>query len=261
VAPRPASPADGIAWVTGGSSGIGKAVALELARRGFQVAITARRQAELAAVAMEMPTHIFAYPADVTDTDAMADISKQLLTRFGAISLVIANAGLYIPTNAEHMTQEIAAYRTTFDVNLMGVINTLAPSIDAMLARGSGQIGIVSSVTGYGGLPTSGAYGATKAALINLCEGLWFDLDPRGIALSIINPGFVDTPATADNPFPMPFLISVDLAAKRIVDGLARGDYEITFPRRFTYLLKLINLLPRPLYLKLVARATGWRGR
>jgi NAD(P)-dependent dehydrogenase (short-subunit alcohol dehydrogenase family) len=225
------------------------------------VAITARRRAELEELAALAPQNIFAFPADVTDGAAMAEAAQAIAERFGGIGLVVANAGLYVPTDATRMSQELDAYRRSFDVNLMGVVHTLAPAIDQMVAKQSGQLAFVSSVTGYGGLPTSGAYGATKAALINLTESLWFDLTPRGIALSIINPGFIDTPATADNPFPMPFLMPVDAAAIRIADGLSRGDYEITFPRRFTYVLKMLNLLPRPLYLKLVARATGWSNR
>ena len=117
---------------------------------------------------------------------------------------------------------------------------------------------IVSSVTGYGGLPTSAAYGPTKAALINLAESIKFDLDRKNIRTSVVCPGFVDTPATESNPFPMPFLMPVDEAAERIINGIVTGQFEITFPRRFTYGLKLLNMLPRRLYFWLVKRATGW---
>jgi short-subunit dehydrogenase len=129
----------------------------------------------------------------------------------------------------------------------------------AMIARGTGQIAIVSSVAGYRGLPRAIAYSATKAALIAMAESLKFDLDQTGVMINVINPGFVKTPLTDRNDFPMPFLMPVEAAAKRIADGLARGRFEIAFPRRFAAILKLMRILPYALYFPLVGRTTQRR--
>jgi len=130
----------------------------------------------------------------------------------------------------------------------MGVVNVLAKIVPDMIRRESGQIAIVSSVAGYRGLPQAAAYGPTKAALINLAESLHPELAEKGVTLSIINPGFVDTPMTAVNDFPMPFLMPVDEAAQRLLRGLERKSYEITFPRRFTWMLKALRLLPNAVF-------------
>jgi len=255
----PAIEGIGTAWVTGASSGIGRAVALELARSGVRVAATARRADELAALAAEAASfrgEIMSCPGDVTDAGAMASVVEEATAVLGPIDLAVLNAGLYLPVRADPF--DLGAVRKTFDVNLTGTANCLAAVLPEMTARRSGRVVVVASVAGYGGLPNSAAYGATKAALINLAESLKFDLDLAGVAIQVANPGFVDTPATKKNPFKMPALLPVDEAAREIVRGIARGGFEITFPKRFTYVLKAIRLLPYPLYFRLVARATGW---
>jgi short-subunit dehydrogenase len=141
----------------------------------------------------------------------------------------------------------------------MGVVNGFAAVMPAMAARKVGQIAVNASIAGYGGLPKSAAYGATKAAMINMCEALKFDCDNLGLTLQLVNPGFVETPLTDKNDFPMPFLMKNEDAARRVCDGFAAGGFEITFPRRFAYLLKAVNLLPYPLYFAVVGRLTGWR--
>ena len=145
-------------------------------------------------------------------------------------------------------------FKKAMEVNFMGVINVLAKVVPDMMKRGKGQIAIISSVAGYRGLPKAAAYGSTKAALINLAESLHPELAESGVTLSIVNPGFVDTPMTAVNEFPMPFLMPVDQAAERLLKGLERKHYEITFPRRFTWIMKLLRLLPNVVYLWLVRR-------
>jgi short-subunit dehydrogenase len=137
------------------------------------------------------------------------------------------------------------------------VLNLLAAVKDRLLAQGSGHFSIVASVAGYGGLPNSLAYGASKAGAINLAQSLWLELRAAGIGVSVINPGFVATPLTAGNNFPMPFLISTEQAVQQILRGLARGEFEIHFPKAFSRLLKLINLLPHRWYFALVRRITG----
>lgn len=257
-----ATPADGSAWVTGASSGIGKALALELAGDGFTVYATARSEAaleELAGQSAGLKGRIVAAPGDVTDTKAMAAIADRIDTDGKGLALAVFNAGVYLPVHGE--TLKVEDFDTTFAVNLSGVVNGLVPAIAKMKARGRGQVAIVSSVTGYGGMPTSAAYGATKAALINMAESLKFDLDKFGVRIQVINPGFVDTPATADNAFEMPALVQPALAARRIARGLQSGSFEITFPRRFTYVLKALQLLPYPAYFWLMNAATGWKKR
>jgi len=256
-----ARPELGLAWVTGASSGIGRALALRLVKDGFTVVVTARDHERLVKLQHEAagPGKIIVLDGDVTDPRDMERILAAIEYEHGSMVLAVLNAGVYIPVHGEDMHRE--DFEKTFAVNLHGTVNCLLPAVRHMKARGHGQIAIVSSVTGYGGLPTSAAYGATKAALINMAESLKFDLDKAGIRLQIINPGFVETAATAKNEFPMPALVSPETAADRIADGLKSSGFEITFPRRFTYALKLVNLLPYGLYFWLINRATGWKAR
>ncbi len=256
-----AHPEMGLAWVTGASSGIGRALALRLASNGFNVAVTARNHEKLVKLQHESPGpgRIIVLDGDVTDPRDMERVLAAIEYEHGSMVLAILNAGVYVPVHGEDMHRE--DFERTFAVNLHGTVNCLLPAVRHMKARGHGQIAIVSSATGYGGLPTSAAYGASKAALINMAESLKFDLDKTGIRLQIINPGFVKTAATATNEFPMPALVSADVAAERVAEGLQRSGFEITFPRRFTYALKLLNLLPYGLYFWLVNKATGWKTR
>jgi len=257
-----ARPQKGVAWVTGASSGIGKEVALVLAARGYQVIATARSTDKLEVLAKEseaLAGEIIAMSGDVTDEQVMAEMVAQIETDHGRLALAVFNAGLFLPVRGEGLRVE--KFEQTFAVNVLGVVKGLVPAVAAMAARGGGQVAIVSSVTGYGGLPLSGAYGASKAALINMAESLKFDFDKMNIRIQVINPGFVDTPATEDNPFPMPALMDVDRAAERIVSGLEKGGFEVTFPRRFTWLLKIMAKLPYPLYFRLVGNGTGWNKR
>ncbi|KQS88476.1 MULTISPECIES: SDR family NAD(P)-dependent oxidoreductase [unclassified Rhizobium] len=256
-----AHPELGLAWVTGASSGIGRALALKLVQEGFNVVVTARDHEKLVHLQHESPGpgKIIVLDGDVTDPRDMERILAAIEYEHGSMALAVLNAGVYIPVHGEDMHRE--DFEKTFAVNLHGTVNCLLPAVRHMKARGHGQIAIVSSVTGYGGMPTSAAYGATKAALINMAESLKFDLDKAGIRLQIINPGFVDTPATARNAFAMPALVSPEEAADNIVSGLKSSGFEITFPKRFTYALKFLNLLPYGLYFWLMNRATGWKTR
>jgi NAD(P)-dependent dehydrogenase (short-subunit alcohol dehydrogenase family) len=257
-----ARPEHGIAWISGASSGIGRALALKLASEGYKVAVTARdheKLAELQSEANGLPGSIIVLDGDVTNPEDMEHVLASIEYEHGALALAVFNAGVYLPVHAEELRRD--DFEQSFAVNLQGVVNCLVPAVRHMKHKGQGQIAIVSSVTGYGGLPTGAAYGATKAALINMAESLKFDLDKMGIRIQLINPGFVDTPATRKNEFPMPSLIPVDEAAAEIYAGLKSKNFEITFPRRFTYTLKALNLLPYSLYFWLVNRATGWQER
>ncbi len=259
MAARRMTPADGCAWITGASSGIGEAVALELARRGWTVAITARRLPELEAIATRaagLPGRIVAHPGDVTDRDGMATLIDTIEAMHGAIALAFFNAGVapYVKAGA----LDIDAFRQAVEINVMGVVHGLAPLLERMASRGQGQVAVNASIAGYGGLPKAAAYGASKAAMIHMCEALKFDCDNLGLTIQVVNPGFIDTPLTRKNDFPMPFLMPMERAAQRCVDGFERGGFEINFPRRLAFILKAINLLPYPAYFWLVAKGTGW---
>ena len=248
-----ARPEDGVAWVTGASAGIGRALAVRLAGQGFRVAATARRADALAALAAEEP-RIVAYPGDVTDPGRMADIVETIEREQGSIALAVLNAGVYQPAERDGFDQ--AGVWRTIEANLGGAIACLDPLLPRMVAHGRGQIAIVASLAGYGGIPGSLAYGSAKAAMITMAEALALTYAEAGLTIQVVNPGFVATAMTAPNDYPMPFIMSPDAAATRIAAGLATGGFEIAFPRRLVWPMKLAGLLPYALWLPLMARAT-----
>jgi len=247
-------PGHGAVWLTGASAGIGKAVAARLVENGWTVYVTARSEDKLNAMAEGSHGRIIPAPGDVTDPEAMKAIVERIEAEHG-LALAILNAGVYIPMTAQEFNVEDA--KKHFDVNLQGVVNGLVPAMQVMLAKKRGCLALVASVAGYRGLPKAGAYGATKAALINMAEALAYNLYPEGVRISLICPGFVETDATSVNDFDMPFLMQTDEAAKRIVDGLQTTKFEITFPRRFSYMLKAFRLLPAKWYIALGRKAMG----
>ncbi len=250
-------PGDGSAWITGASGGIGAATALALAADGWTVHATARRAEQLEDLAARAkgPGHILPLPADVTDPRAMR-AAVETITARGPLALVILNAGVYTPMRAQNFKAETA--RWMFDVNLSGVANGLEPVLEHMIGRGDGHVAITASVAGYRGLPDAAAYSATKAGLIAMAEALAMDLIDLGVRISVINPGFVETEATSVNEFEMPFLMTPDEAAQRIVAGLKKPGFEIAFPRRFALLLRLVGALPNRAYFTAMRRMTGW---
>jgi len=253
-----ASATDGVAWVTGASSGIGRGTCVELARRGYTVIATARRLPDLESLVAEasgLSGRIIPAVGDVTDAAGMLALVDSIEQQHGEIVLCFLNAGVYFPLRAAPFDAD--KFRQTFDVNVYGTINSLAAILPKMTARKRGQIAFNASVAGYGGLPLAAAYSASKAALIKMAESLKFDTDPMGITLQVVNPGFVETPLTALNDHPMPFLMKLDEASRRICDGFERGGFEITFPRRFAFILKALNMLPYSVYFGLVGRMTG----
>lgn len=240
-------------WIIGASSGIGSALAAALLQRGARVAVSARRAEALQAVAAgHGEARVLAF--DFTDDAAFARAGETLFKAWGGIDLVVFSAGAYAPMRAWQLDAN--------DIDRLLAINLRAPMaaaarlIPQLLKQGSGALAFVSSVAGYRGLPKAAAYGPTKAALINFAETLYLDLAPRGLSVYLINPGFVATPMTAANDFEMPALISSQQAAEEIIAGFGRGSFEIHFPRRFTYWLKLLRLLPYSLYFALVKRFT-----
>lgn len=257
MARQPARQSDGCAWVTGASSGIGAALTHVLAARGWTVAATARGEEALVKAARGVDA-IRAVPADVSDRESVARAATRIRAEIGPIGLVVANAGVYLPVNARKPDADL--YRRSFEVNLMGVAHLLEAVMPDFVARAAGHFHIVSSATGFGGMPTASAYGASKAALINMAECLKIELERCGVGVSLSTPGFVETPAQDDNAFPKPFMVTPEFAAHRIADGIARGGFETTFPRRFTWILKAIYALPKPLHIPLIRKQTGWDG-
>ncbi len=242
-------------WVIGASSGIGAALARALLTQGARVALSARNAHGLAQIAATSGATALVLPLDVTDAAAVTPALQRVVAAWGGIDLAVWCAGSHHPVRAWEL--DAADARRLVDVNLNGVINGLPALVRQLLQQNSGGMAIVSSVAGYGGLPSALVYGATKAALINLAETLYLDLAPRGIAVYLINPGFVKTPLTDKNTFKMPALISAEEAAREIIAGFARGSFEIHFPRRFTLWLKLLRLLPYRWYFALVHKGTG----
>lgn len=247
-----------IVWITGASSGIGRALALLLAGQGDRVAVSARGEAKLQDLIQESSNargSIHSYPLDITSADDCAKTVQAIRSDLGDIDLAVLNAGTHHPVDASDF--KAADLKSLVDINLLGTGNCLEPLLQQMIPAKQGQIAIVASVAGYRGLPTSAYYGATKAAQINMAEALKFDLDHHGIKLQLVDPGFVKTPLTDKNEFAMPFLIDVETAAARMARGFESSSFEITFPRRFTYMLKLFSALPYRLYFPLVAWMTG----
>jgi len=245
------------AWVTGASSGIGRAVVLQLARQGWLVAASARSHEDLRRLADEgkdAPGRIEPWPLDVTDREATAGALAGIETTHGPPDLVILNAGTHKPMGTSNF--DPAVVRDLLEVNLMGVANGLAAVLPGFLHRRRGQIMLVASLAGYRGLPTAAAYGASKAGVINMAEALRPELRRAGVTLTLVNPGFVKTPLTDLNEFDMPFLMDVDAAAKRIVDAIGHSGFEVVFPRRFAWLLKVARCLPYALYFRIVGRIT-----
>jgi NAD(P)-dependent dehydrogenase (short-subunit alcohol dehydrogenase family) len=245
----------GNAWITGGGTGLGRALALALARDGWRVAISGRRPEPLAATAAELgdaPGRIEPFPADVTDPAALAATVAAIEHAFGPLDLVVANAAVWSAFDARRF--DLAAQQQQVAVNLGGTLNTIGAVLPGLLARRRGKLVLVASVAGYYGLPKSGAYGATKAAAIHLAESLRYELAPHGVSVQVVCPGFVETPLTAVNRFRMPGLMAAPAAAARIVAGLATDRFEIAFPRRLVWPMKLLGLLPGSWRLALLGR-------
>lgn len=237
-------------WITGASTGIGRALAKKLDADGALVSISARSEGKLDELVAE-GQNIRAYPLDVTDVDKV-NATIEMVARRAPIDNVVLGAGAWAIMDSDAM--EIGPIRKGMEVNYFGTINVINKLIPMMIARKAGHIAIIASVAGYRGLPRSIAYSPTKAALINLTEILKVELEPHNIDVSIINPGFVDTPLTQDNPFPMPGIITPEEAADAIYKGLAKRKFDISFPFGFTLLMKALRVAPNWLYLFVMRR-------
>jgi NAD(P)-dependent dehydrogenase (short-subunit alcohol dehydrogenase family) len=243
-----------VAWLIGASSGIGRATASRLHALGAIVVVSARDAAALQGFVNEHPgSH--ALPFDASDRALMADAIQKVMALHGRLDLAMYCAGHYQAMRATQFNlEEMLKHQR---INYTGALHMLDSVLPVLMAAGHGHISLVGSVAGYRGLPEALAYGPTKAALQNLAEALYFDLHPRGIGVSIVNPGFVATKLTATNRFSMPALLTPEQAAEHIVNGWTRGCFEIHFPKRFTLWLKFLRHLGHGPYFSLVRRFTG----
>ncbi len=240
-------------WLVGASSGIGRATAHALHAAGAKVIVSARNQQALDAFAAEHPGTL-ALAFDASDAAAVKTAAQTVLAT-GQLDLVLYCAGYYKEMRAtEFDLKEMLMHQ---QVNYVGALYVLDAVLPYFAQRKSGHISLISSVAGYRGLPKSLAYGPTKAALINLAETLYVDLQDSHVGVSLICPGFVETPLTAQNEFTMPALITPEVAAAEILKGWAAGSFEIHFPKRFTLWMKALALLPARLYFPVIRKFTG----
>ena len=238
-----------IVWITGASSGLGKSLAQLMAQKGWQVAASARNEEELLVLedwSDPLKGQIHAYACDITDMASLEAVLARINSDLGPVEMAVLNAGTHMPVKAIEF--RASAFRPLVEVNLMGAVNCIDVLLQDMVARGQGHIAVVSSVAGYRGLATSSAYGMTKAGLINMCEALKPELDRENIKIQVICPGFVRTPLTDKNNFPMPFLMEPEAAAKAFYQGLMSRKFEVIFPWQMRLVMKTLRLLPNWLF-------------
>ncbi|WP_330925795.1 SDR family NAD(P)-dependent oxidoreductase [Candidatus Sororendozoicomonas aggregata] len=238
-----------LVWITGASRGIGRALTLALARLGVDVAISARGEDALKQTIQDvqgLPGEVRAFALDVTDKRAVTDTVNTIEAEWKSIDLAVLNAGTFIPMTSDQFCSE--TIEKHLSLNFMGVCHCIEPLVQRFISRQHGHIAINASLAGYRGLPRSGGYGASKAALINLAESMRVELSDNDIRVQVINPGFVRTPLTEKNTFPMPCIISSEKAANNIVKGLQSTCFEIRFPFGFSLFMGLLKQLPYSLF-------------
>ena len=236
-------------WITGGSSGIGKAVAEKFAKEGWKVAVSARREEILNE--MSKDENIFSFPLDVTNIDDCKNTFDKILKQFENIDICFLCSGTYDPNKEKEIN--IEQNKFVMNVNYFGTLNCVKTIEEYFKKESRGHISIVSSIAGYRGLPNSSGYGPSKAALTNFAESIYFDFKKHNVKVSVISPGFIKTPLTDKNEFPMPFLRSPEFAAEKIYNGLINSNtFEIDFPKQLTFTLKFLRILPYKIYLYLV---------
>ena len=236
-------------WITGASSGIGKALAEKFAAEGWKVAASARRKEILNEIAKH--ENIFSYPLDVTDQDQINSSFKKIIEDFKELDLCVFSSGTYDPKLEKEIN--IKQNKFVMETNFFGVLHCIKAVEKYFKDKRNGHISIVSSIAAYRGLPNSSGYGPSKAALTNLTESLYFDFKKYNVRVSLVSPGFIKTPLTDKNEFPMPFIKSPEFAAKKMFNGLTKGkSFEIHFPKALTILLKFLRIIPYKIYLFLI---------
>ena len=246
-------------WITGASSGIGKALALKFANEGWQVAASARREDLLNKIA-ESNENIFSFPLDVTDSEKCKDVFEQIKNKLKSIDICFFSTGTWDPKKEKEI--DVDQMKIVMNVNFFGTLNCIKAVEKYFREKKSGHISIVSSIAGYRGLPNSTGYGASKAELNNLAESLYFDFGRNNVRVSLVSPGFIKTQMTDKNDFKMPFLKTAEYAADKIYKGLINGSsFEIDFPKELTLILKFLKILPDSLYFKIIKKLTKYQKR
>ena len=241
-----------VIWITGGSSGIGKALAYKFANEGWQVALSARRE-ELLNEISRSNNNIHSFPLDVLNVEKCKEVFNKIVSKFKNIDIAVFSTGIHDPNSEKKLNLE--SIRKIMETNFFGTMNSINSVYNYFKDKKSGHISIVSSVAGYRGLPMAGAYCASKSALISYAESLYFEMKRFNVRVSVVNPGFIKTPMTDQNPFPMPMIVSAEFAAEEMFKGLTKSNsFEIHFPKKFTFIMKILKIMPNWLYLKLIKK-------
>ena len=244
-------------WITGGSTGIGKALAIKFANEGWNVAVSARRENLLNEIS-DNHENISSFPLDVTDKSECKEVFEKIKNKFENIDTCFFSTGTWDPKKEKEI--DIDQMKKVMEVNFFGTLNCIKAVEMYFKEKKNGNISIVSSIAGYRGLPNSTGYGASKAALNNLAESLYFDFGRYNVRVSLISPGFIKTPMTDKNQFKMPFLKTPEFAAEKIYNGLINGSsFEIDFPKELTLILKFLKILPDSVYFKLIRKLTKYQ--
>ena len=244
-------------WITGGSTGIGKALAIRFANEGWNVAISARRENLLKELSDRFE-NISPFPLDVTDKENCKNIFNQVKEKFGDIDICFFSTGTWDPKKEKDI--DVEQIENVFKINFFGTVNSIKAVEEYYKNRNEGTIAIVSSIAGYRGLPNSTGYGPSKSALNNLAESLYFDFGRHNVRVCLVSPGFIKTPMTDKNDFKMPFLKTPEFAADKIYEGLVnKKSLEIHFPKELTLTLKFFSILPYKLYFYLVKKLTKFQ--
>jgi len=239
-------------WITGASSGIGKALAIKFAKEGWQVAASARRENLLKDLSNQDP-NIYPFPLDVKNEDNAKKIFQNILEKFKTIDISVFCTGIHDPDAEKNLSSE--KIREIMETNFFGTLNCIMAINNYFIEKKSGHISIVSSVAGYRGLPAAAGYCASKSALTSLAESLYFDFKRHSVRVSLVSPGFIKTPMTDKNKFPMPMIKSPEFAAEKMFIGLTKKNaFEIHFPIAFTLMMKLLKIMPNWLYFLLVKK-------
>ena len=244
-------------WITGGSTGIGKALAIKFSNEGWNVAISARRENLLKEIS-DQYENISSFPLDVTDKSKCKEVFNNIKKKFGEVDICFFSTGTWNPKKERDI--DVEQIEEVFKINFFGTLNTIKAVEEYFKKKKSGTITIVSSIAGYRGLPNSTGYGPSKSALNNLAESLYFDFGRSNVRVCLVSPGFIKTPMTDKNDFKMPFLKTTDYAAEKIYDGLINKNiFEIHFPKSLTIILKIFSFLPSKIYFALVSKMTKYQ--
>ena len=244
-------------WITGGSTGIGKALAIKFAKEGWNVAISARRE-NLLNETCEEHENISSFPLDVTDKKRCTEVFQNIIDTFQNLDICFFSTGTWDPKREKDI--DVEQIENVFKVNFFGTLNSIKAVEKYFKDKKSGIITIVSSIAGYRGLPNSTGYGPSKSALNNLAESLYFDFSRSNVRVCLVSPGFIKTPMTDKNDFKMPFLKTPEYAAEKIYDGLVnKNSFEIHFPKSLTIILKILSFLPNKIYFGFIGKLTKYQ--